>query len=608
MLEPTADTDPATADQRGSVAARSDASSGARPGLQRASDRHHAEAVRRLYQSLDGEVRWVVLLPVLLVGGLWPYVPHLHLLAWLAPALIVPAWRYWLVRRFLDTEPEPAHTRRWAYHMAATTAADGLVWGTAGFAFLVPDALLPQLLVLAMLVGIPAGSIFINSWWPPSLLAYAIPSLGLTAFGLVRLATPVHLAIAGGLIVYLAIIHQILRQAHTSATETIALRFENVELIERLREEKAAAEDANLAKSKFLAAASHDLRQPLHALGLFVAALSERMRMRRAETESLLDNIERCIAALETLLDALLDISKLDAGVITPQIRSVPLAPLIAQISAEYAPQAHAKGLAWREPHTTAVVLSDGVLLERILRNLVSNAIRYTSHGEVELACATRGGDICLEVRDTGIGIAPQHHRDVFREFFQLHNSERDRTKGLGLGLAIVRRLTRLLGHRLEMHSEPGAGTTFRLLLPPGDPAAARAATAPEPSLIALDERQGLVLLIDDEPDIRSAMRTLLENWGYAVVAVANGEDAVPLLDRAPDALIADYRLSAGQTGDRTIRALQQRFGKSIPALIVTGETSVEVVRRLNADGFVVLHKPVAPAKLRAFLRSTAVR
>jgi signal transduction histidine kinase len=407
---------------------------------------------------------------------------------------------------------------------------------------------------------------------------------------------------AGGLLVYMAIIYQILRQAHAAARETIALRFENVELIERLRHEKRLAEEANQAKSRFLAAASHDLRQPLHALGLFVAALNDRIR--RPTVRGLMDNINRCVAALETLFNALLDLSRLDAGIVSPEMRHVPLAPLLERLAAEYAPQARAKGLAWQAPVRALVVRTDALLLERILRNLLSNAIRYTPRGGVRLDCTREGADVCITVSDTGIGIAPEHQQAVFREFVQLHNPERDRSKGLGLGLAIVERLVRLLGARLELRSTPGVGTIFRLWLPAGDPSATDVTEDTDGLLAVAKEPTRRVLVIDDELEVRQAMMALLVGWGYTVIPTASADEALDALDQAPDVIVADYRLREGHTGIEAIHHIRQRFGTSIPALLVTGDTSTDHLREVQEGGLAFLHKPVPPARLRAFLRT----
>jgi len=564
-------------------------------------DQLRAEALRRLYQGLDGELRWVPLLPAILVGGMWVYVDHAWLLAWLAAALVVPGWRYLLSRRYRAMAPGPSQTRYWAWHLAATTAADGIVWGIAGWAFFVPQALPPQLILFAMIVGIPAGSIFTNSWWPVSLHAFSVPSIGLTALGLIWGGTPSHLALAVGLLVYLAILFQIMHQAHAAAMETISLRFENVELIEELRHEKAVADEANIAKSKFLAAASHDLRQPLHALGLFVAALNERVK--QAEAGVLMVNINRSVSALEGLFNALLDISKLDAGTIEPSVRDFALAPLLSQLTAEYEPQVQAQGLSWRCNGGDVVVRSDPALLETILRNLISNAIRYTRKGYVGIECRAADEGVILAVNDSGIGIAPEHQREIFQEFVQLHNPERDRTKGLGLGLAIVDRLTRLLHHPLTLNSTQDRGSQFRLTLPRGEAVAALKESMSQTDSAEPVEAGMLVLVIDDEAAVRDAMSVLLGDWGYETMAVASIDEALASLDRRPDAIIADYRLRAELTGIEAIRTLHRHYAWDIPALIVTGDTASERIVQARDSGFAFLHKPVPPAKLRAFLR-----
>jgi signal transduction histidine kinase len=563
--------------------------------------RHEAEAVRRLYYGLDGVVQFMPLLPVLLVAGLWQHVAAPWLLTWMVIAMGIPLWRYVLVRRYRDQKPENAQARQWGRLMTWTALIDGLIWGVAGMLFYVPNALPPQLILLTFIIGIPAGSIFTTSWWPATLYAFSLPALGLTTIELIRHATPGHVGLAIGLIIYIVILAQIIRQAHSAAMETIALRFENLELIQQLREEKQIAEQANRAKSQFLAAASHDLRQPLHALGLFVETLSERIRY--PEARMLMDNINRSVAALEDLFDALLDISRLDAGIVDAVPRHTALGPLLKRLDAEFATEARAKRLGWHVSMTDVVAVTDPALLERVLRNLLSNAIRYTKQGEVRLNCSVENEAVLIEVADTGSGILPEHQQDVFREFFQLHNPERDRNKGLGLGLSIVHRLTQLLGHPLELQSQPGKGTVFRLRLPRGD---SQAVVADETDLNKAieDTPHALVLVIDDEAAVRESMKLLLEGWGYTVVVAASGDEALHLLDCAPAAIIADYRLRDEETGDNAIRQIQTEWGNDIAALIVTGDTDPERLRMAQQSGFAFLHKPVPPGKLRAFLRT----
>ncbi len=476
----------------------------------------------------------------------------------------------------------------------------GLVWGSIGVLFFVPDSPFLQMLLFVYIAGLVAGSAAVLSYWLPAFYANAVPAILISSVYVASKGTPEYIGIALFGLLYFVVINLVARNQHRLAYEAISLRFDNVELIEQLREQKDVAEQANIAKSKFLAAASHDLRQPLHALGLFVAALSEPGA--RSESPAIVRNINRSVAALEGLFNALLDISKLDAGIVKPEVRDVLLAPLLDRLSAEYESQARQKDIAWRYGSPEAVARTDIVLLETVLRNLIGNAIRYTSGGQVWLQCTTIGGLVSIEVGDTGIGIPHAQHREVFREFFQLGNPERDRTKGLGLGLAIVARLTALLGHTLTMRSEPGVGSVFCLTLAVGDAAVAGAAEVASEASISEDSPLR-VLVIEDERHVQEAMQVLLQSWGHEVVTVVSGDEALTISPPIPDVIIADYRLREDRTGIEAIRRVNDHWGQAITSLIVTGDTSPDRLRQAQDSGFAFLHKPVAPGKLRAFLR-----
>jgi signal transduction histidine kinase/CheY-like chemotaxis protein len=559
-----------------------------------------AYAIDRLYRSLPTIVPNLALMPIVLGVVMWSRVSHALLLGWIAVSFLIIAIRYALYRAYAKRKPSPQEARRWAHWFTATSMLSGVVWGAAGVMFFVPDSVGLQLFLYLCVVGLAAGSIIVTCYWLPAYYAYAVPSVGICAVRLFNEGTTEYQGLALLMLMFLFIITVVARNQKRTAFEAIALRFENVDLIEQLREQKNIAEQANVAKSKFLAAASHDLRQPLHALGLFAAALNEPNS--RADRGSLAQSINRSLNALEGLFNALLDISKLDAGVVKPEIRDIALTPLLDRLAVDYEPQAHAKGLSWRYEAVDAVVRTDIALLETVVRNLIGNAIRYTKQGDVRVTCTAEEGRVRIEVADTGIGIPPERQQEVFREFVQLHNPERDRTKGLGLGLAIVHRLTKLLDHPLEMRSAPGRGSVFTLDLPAGDARAAQALeAAPETTLG--EEASLRVLVIEDEVDARQALVTLLEEWGHQVAAVSSQDEAVAIPGPVPDAIIADYRLREEHTGSEAIRRVQERWGTSIPALIVTGDTAPERLRQAQQSGFALLHKPVSPGKLRAFLR-----
>lgn len=368
-----------------------------------------------------------------------------------------------------------------------------------------------------------------------------------------------------------------------------------------LRARKDEAERATLSKSRFLAAASHDLRQPMHALGLFIAELSQHTHA--PASRRLVERIAASAEAMENLLDSLLDISKLDAGVLEPHISIFPLQPILDRIAAEQRPRADTQDLLLRTRPTPLWVESDPVLFERIIGNLVSNAVRYTRKGRILIACRRRGERVRIEVRDNGVGIAAEAQEIIFQEFIQLDNPARSRDKGLGLGLAIVRRLTDLLGHRLAVRSRPGRGSVFAIEVPAAQPVeyAEPGETRRQPG----DLLGVRVALVDDDPLAQAGMRSLLTSWGCEVSAGSDIESVLAALARSghePQLLISDYRLHGTSNGIDAIRMARTRYGESLPAALISGDTAPETLRQAQSEGLALLHKPVRPARLRALL------
>ena len=367
---------------------------------------------------------------------------------------------------------------------------------------------------------------------------------------------------------------------------------------EALRRAKEEAERANLAKSKFLAAASHDLRQPLQSLILFAGVLKGYVQGPRGEQA--LKQLEHGLGALKALLDSLLDVSQLDAGIVKPEITDFPISAVLDEIAASYAPIAAAKGLGWQVESCTDGVRSDMTLLGRVLRNLVENAIRYTKSGHIRIACRRIEDRLRIEVEDTGIGIPPEQLDRIFDEFHQVGNQARDRTQGLGLGLAIVRRIADLLGHRIETRSRPGEGSIFSIELP-----LAMTESAPLPvSGDAGSDQNGqgrLVVVIDDDAMVLESLEAILTEWGYQAITAVSAEEAVAQvreLGRRPDIVIADYRLQDGRTGTEAILAVRALFDHPIPGLILTGETDLKFLRECTGHDVGIAHKPVMPSQL----------
>jgi CheY-like chemotaxis protein/anti-sigma regulatory factor (Ser/Thr protein kinase) len=316
---------------------------------------------------------------------------------------------------------------------------------------------------------------------------------------------------------------------------------------------------------------------------------------------------------MEELFDALLDISRLDAGVVRPRFETFGLASVFDRLSFEYGPIAKQKGLSLRVMKTTAFVCTDASLFERIVRNLLSNAVRYTDRGGIVLGCRRQDGGLRVEVWDTGRGIAPEKHREIFREFAQLDATDRDTRdrdprKGLGLGLAIVDRLAKLLDHEVRLRSVPGKGSVFSVSVPRGREQDVIAATAVEHTT-AFDLSGVLILVIDSEPAVLQAMETLLSKWNCDVIAASSGEemrDKLALVRRVPSLIISDYRPRAPATLGASptlavIDMLRGEFNSEIPAVLLTGDTE-RSARDQEVAGLPVLHKPLNPARLRTLI------
>ncbi len=480
----------------------------------------------------------------------------------------------------------------------------GVLYGAAGVIFFVADNDLLQILLLVILLGAGAAGVITKIGWLQSLHAYLPISLIPMTVMLLTSGEQLQLALALSIIAFLIVTYFYAISANRDLIESFKLRYENIELLEQLREQKNEAEKASIAKSKFLAVASHDLRQPLHALTLFTSVLNESIQY--PKVRKVVDQINASVDALQNLFNALLDISRLDAGVIQVEKTKFYLQPLFNKLVNDFEPLAQEKGLQINCPPCDYAVQSDLVQLEQILRNYISNAIRYTSKGSIKICCVADAGNITIHVIDTGLGIDEKNQHLIFDEFYQLTNPERDRSKGLGLGLAIVHRTAKLLDHPIYVDSQFGKGSTFSVCIPQAHNVEVHDMDSHHIKLNHQPVSNELIVVIDDEASIREGMQSLLEQWGYQVISAADEEQVLNLLrqqNRTPDGIIADYRLRDYKTGIDVIYAIHDEYNKEIPALIVTGDIAADRLREVNASDFQVLHKPVAPVKLRTFVR-----
>jgi PAS domain S-box-containing protein len=370
------------------------------------------------------------------------------------------------------------------------------------------------------------------------------------------------------------------------------------ERTDELREARDAAEEANRSKDKFLAAASHDLLQPLNAARLLIATLRERELP--VSERQLVERTHQALDGAEELLADLLDISRLDQAAVRPDLAVHSLEDLLAPLASEFQPVAEAAGLSLRARVPALAVCSDLRLASRILRNLLSNACRYTQSGGVLLAARRRGDRVRIEVWDSGCGIPTDQLQAIFQEFRQLAPQRGASRRGVGLGLAIVERIAGILGCRIEVRSQPGRGSCFAFELPLAALPPRRAPLAPKPQLgDPLPGRR--LLVVDNEQSILDSMRALLEQWGCEV-DVALDLDGALALQRAPEVVLADYHLDQGATGCEVLQALRRRWGEGLPAVMITADRSDHCQRDLQAQHVPLLNKPVKPGKLRAVL------
>lgn len=566
------------------------------------------EQVNILYRTLIPILAVNLVVSSALLYGLWEVVPQVTLIVWMSLMLLVLVIRVvnFLTYRYYF---KPEFVNRHGLYFVLGGGVTGLLWGVGGVILFPEHNLEYQLFILCVLVGLGAGSLSSLTTYLPAFFAYFPTSMIPICVKLISIDDPIHLSLGIMTLAYIVALSYFGININRTLVQSLKLRFENIDLVKQLRQQKDEAEQANTSKTKFLAAASHDLRQPLHALTLFTSVLDESIQY--PKVRRVVDQIKASVQALQSLFNALLDISRLEAGVMKVEKTDFALQPLFEKLANDFNPEASEKGLNIHWADCTFAVHSDPALIEQILRNYISNAIRYTDSGEVRITCDNDEDQLKINIIDSGAGIPEEEREAIFQEFHQLGNPERDRSKGLGLGLAIVQRTAKLLGHPIEVKSKRGAGSTFSITVDRVEMAEQVTETAPKVDNSVQPPDRLLIIVIDDEASVREGTQTLLATWGCEVICAADKEDAmtrVKEINRVPDGIIADYSLRENQTGIEAIHAMQKTYKADIPAIIVTGDTAAERLREANSSGFQVLHKPVAPAKLRTFLRNVQLR
>jgi two-component system, sensor histidine kinase len=509
----------------------------------------------------------------------------------------------------------PMDVQRWAQRFVVGLVFAGSLWGLCGWVLFPAAPEAGRYLIFGAQYVIAVMSVAAFSWYPRAFAAFITPLfLLMSAPWFIHnsfFAWPLLVCVV---VTYFVLLDYVNRSAKVLVS-SLAMRYEREALLAQLVERTAEAERANVGKTRFLASASHDLRQPLQALGLLSAHavnLSEATTQNHAaQLNPVLQQMQNMTRVLGELVDALLDISRLDAGLIKPELQQFALQDVLDSVVDEAALVAADKGLSLRVWRTTAVIESDPIMLARIVRNLLANAIRYTQHGGILLATRQRGGHLNIEIWDTGIGIAAADQATIFDEFVQLNNPARDRSEGLGLGLAIVARLGGLLGFKISCRSRVGHGSVFTVAAPrrliSTSPASAlrqdRSISIPR---IAADEllAGAQLLLVEDDVAVNDATALVLRSWGCVVTTAFGFDDVAKIIaDKSLqfDVIITDFRLGK-YTGVEVANSLRQRYRWAIPVLVVSGEVSVDVTQEALEQPYFLLAKPVAAATLRVAL------
>jgi len=571
---------------------------------------------QRLVYICDNLISSVVavLLGVMMVGWVfYKVINPLTLYGWLIAALLITALRLWScfwIRKHLD-QPEMFPLIEKLF--IASAAAAGLTWGIGSILFAMPTDMVYWVFLAFVVGGYASGSVFTTSASLPAFAAYFFPAiLPITGWFFLQ-DEPRSLLMGILLLIFIAVAWQAARSANRMLLDKYTLFAEKEALFDalelrnqELKQAKESADSANAAKTRFLAAASHDMRQPMQAMRLYIDVFAERLE--KDGNREIIGKLQTVHADLSRLLERCLDISRLDAGVIYPRPEQFNLNKLLHQLHEQYLPLANAAGLSFQMhlPARAALVYSDPSFVKDILANLLSNAIRYTNQGGILLAAKQSGTAMRLEIWDNGQGIEKSKQEVIFQEFVQLNKSEHGDNQGVGLGLAIASRMCHLLGGRMRVRSKPGRGSVFFFGVPLElNPEQVEESHEVRQEFVSLAGM--LVFVIDDEAQIRESLGMMLKQW-QCNVTICSGEqealEAMQRMRRAPDVIITDFRLANEKTGVEAIQQLQKKAGKKIPALLLTGDTDPARVKEALDAGFPLLNKPVEAKRLRLFFEA----
>jgi signal transduction histidine kinase len=539
-----------------------------------------------VYRQVPQSVLGSIFGGMALVAAFWHTHDQNQLMIWFIGMLLESLLRLRAARAF-RLDPDPAkRAELWAVRWVRIAVAAGLLWGAAGSIFFAPNSPLLQLVLLAVILGVTFGSLTLYAGYRRALFFF-LPLAVLPL--IVRMVAQHDAAYYSAAIVLFAVFSFTLffgRNFGETMSEAVKKNYENEVLVEQLLTEKRLAEEARRAaenairsKTQFFAAASHDLRQPLQAIGIYCSLLRKRAQ---GPLEPLTKNLSTAVESLSKLVEELLEISRLDSGAVQATRQIIDLDEVFSTLRKEFVPIAAAKGLRFREHRAGVFVETDPMLMQRVLRNLLSNAVRYTTEGGVLLAARRRSGRVSIEVWDTGPGIRREEFDRIFEEFYRGESSKTESTGGYGLGLSIVRRICSVLGHSLFVTSRPGSGTVFRVEIPlAARPARTRAkpATTDTSTLSSLTDCS--IVVLEDNAEILTSLTRLLSSWGARVLPAPRFDSV--LLQRLAseskvDLIVADHNLGGPINGAEAVFRIREVVGSPVPVIMLTAVQAPEVV------------------------------
>ncbi len=572
-------------------------------------ERIEAEQIRHIYSQTPIYVPVVIPGALLSVLMLWPATTPLVAISWCAWIWLIYVGLWFLSRRWKKAKVDDKSMRAWALPYIIIGWLATASWGMAGVLFFHANSFVYQSLLFIILVMGSAAITATSTAYSPTFYTVVLMILPL----MIRLLfenTFIYQLLAFGLLMFLVMLFFLHRNSHAFYASSLKQRFMNEALAEQLALQKDIAEQANISKSKFLATASHDLRQPLHALSLFL----DELRKTESDGKSrklLMNCMSESISGMNDLFNGVLDVSRFEVGVVNADLKHFCLNELLDSLREEYTVRAYAKALRFRCVPCSAMVVSDSLLLRRIVRNLLENAIRYTHVGGIVLGCRRKSGFICLQVWDSGIGIADDDLPHIFDAFQQLDNPEGDSVKGIGLGLSVVKQLASVLDHKLIVESTPAKGTVFSLMIPLGDTRQVVAGKAKDDCVIVDSLNNACVLLINNtknkpQADNSENVQALLSLWGSNVLTASGIEATHKLIKSSeflPEIIILDCGLNCRQTDVELVNKLHTENTINIPAILIAENIAENHIEILKKSGIQFLIKPVNPVRFATLLR-----